>query len=338
MKLSVHIRKQLADFCLDVDFAIENETLALLGQSGCGKSMTLKCIAGIETPDEGRITINERVVFDSEHNINLPIQERKIGFVFQNYALFPNMSVEENIACGVRDKKQRKEQTETILKTYDLLSIRHQRPSTLSGGQQQRTAFARTMASKPELLLLDEPFSALDRTLKNKMLYDLEELLETYRGLVVYVSHDTEEVYQLADTIGILHEGKLKESGHKKQLFHHPTTMHGARAAGIENITSIQRVSDHEVYAKEWDLYIQTTNTIPQTCMYIGIPTHAIQGCAQCGKTCFPYEILREIDHLHHQKVIIKGKGKGTLIAYQHQLRDQPYACIREEELHFLSE
>ena len=175
MKLSIHIKKQLRSFLLQVDLDCEDGVFALLGPSGCGKSMTLKCIAGIETPDEGYIAINDVVVFDSKRHINVPIQKRHCGFMFQNYALFPNMTVKENIACAVQDKTIRKQKTEQIMKTYDLMELADVYPSHLSGGQAQRCAFARTMASNPQILLLDEPF-AMDKYIKKKLSYELQHL------------------------------------------------------------------------------------------------------------------------------------------------------------------
>lgn len=340
MKVSVHIRKQLAVFPLQVDFDIEDETFALLGASGCGKSMTLKCIAGIETPDEGIITINERVVFDSNRKINLPIQERKIGFVFQNYALFPNMSVEENIACGIRDKHHRKEMTEMILKQYDLETIRSQRPSHLSGGQMQRTAFARTMASQPELLLLDEPFSALDKTMRNKMMQDLLELLPSYQGLMIYVSHDNEEVYQVSETMGILDQGRLVELGHKDQLFIHPTSIAGAIQAGIENISRIHRISDHEVEALDWGITLTLCKTILEDCTHIGISSAAIIGSQEAHKNCFPYDVLRELYRLHQTDLYIQIQGRKQstpLVCGKNALKGSRYVYMPEEALLFLS-
>lgn len=310
MRLCVHIKKQLASFVLKVDLDIEKESFALLGVSGCGKSMTLKCITGIETPDEGYISINDRVVFDSSQNINIPIRERKIGFVFQNYALFPNMSVEQNIACGIHDKKQRDTKVAAILKQYDLEDLKDAYPSHLSGGQQQRTAFARTMASQPEILLLDEPFSALDKTLKMQMLYDLLSLLKTFSGIVMYVTHDNEEVYQIANRIAILHQGSVVEIGNKQTLFEKPTRKATAVQVGIENISSIKRIDRHSVYAVDWACELIVADEVEKDCRYVAIPSYAITGCEEQRENCLPVEIQREIQQIHHVNAYVKQKGK----------------------------
>lgn len=311
MKLSVHIKKQLTSFLLNVHFEVEKESFALLGASGCGKSMTLKCIAGIETPDEGYISINDHVVFDSSKGINVPIQERKIGFVFQNYALFPNMSVRQNIACGIHEKKKKRhDEVNKILKKYDLEELKDEYPSRLSGGQQQRTAFARTMASKPEILLLDEPFSALDKTMKMQMLYELVNLLKTFSGIIIYVSHDNDEVYQIANRVAILDQGHIVEIGDKKELFHKPTTRATAIQAGIENISPIVRMSEHRVYAMDWAVELEVDGIVSETCTHIAIPSYAILGSEKEQVNSLHIHIQSEVEHIHHSNAFVKQLDK----------------------------
>ncbi len=171
MSIEVNIKKRLGDFQLDVAFTAENEIMALLGASGCGKSMTLKCIAGIETPDTGRIVLDGRVLFDSEKRINVKPQKRKAGYLFQQYALFPNMTVWQNIAAGLRNKKKADEVLPRIIDSMHLNGMERKRPHELSGGQQQRVALARILVNEPDVVLLDEPFSALDSHLR----FDLEQ-------------------------------------------------------------------------------------------------------------------------------------------------------------------
>ena len=164
MKLWVDIEKRLPGFHLQVQFAADAEATALLGASGCGKSMTLRCIAGVERPDKGRICLGDRVLFDSEAGIDLPPQQRGVGLLFQNYALFPNMTVEQNILCGLkaeRDKAARKARCAGMLRALRLEELASRRPAELSGGQQQRTALARILVGKPNILMLDEPFLSL---------------------------------------------------------------------------------------------------------------------------------------------------------------------------------
>ena len=178
MSLEVNIKKRLGGFTLDVAFSAGDGVLALLGASGCGKSMTLRCIAGIERPDEGRIVLGDRVLFDSAQKINLPPQKRRVGLLFQNYALFPTMTVEQKIAASL-SKKDRGQVAEYI-RRFRLEGLERRLPDQLSGGQQQRTALARILVSRPELLMLEQPFSALDEDLRDELQMQMNKLLHTF--------------------------------------------------------------------------------------------------------------------------------------------------------------
>ena len=194
MALSVNIRKKLGSFQLEVQFDAEQGIpLALLGASGCGKSVTLRCIAGILKPDEGRITLDGVVLYDSAAGIDLPPQQRRVGYLFQQYALFPNMTVRQNIAVAVPNRRERSVQTEELLYRFQLEEVASQRPWQLSGGQQQRCALARILASAPRVILLDEPFSALDSYLQDQLEVELAQTLEQFSGPVVWVSYDREK-------------------------------------------------------------------------------------------------------------------------------------------------
>ncbi|HOV41933.1 MAG TPA: ATP-binding cassette domain-containing protein, partial [Oscillospiraceae bacterium] len=178
MGLYVDIKKNLGNFSLEVSFEAGRETFGILGASGSGKSMTLKCIAGIEKPDSGEIVFDGKVFYNSKKKINLPSRERRTGYLFQNYALFPNMTVEENIAAGIcGTKKERVRLAGEKIKTFRLEGLEKKYPFQISGGQQQRVALARIFASEPEILMLDEPFSALDSYLKWTLEQEIVEVL-----------------------------------------------------------------------------------------------------------------------------------------------------------------
>ena len=198
--LEVQIYKKLAEFDLDVSFQVNDNILGLMGASGSGKSMTLKCIAGIEAPDQGRIVLNDRVLFDSEKKINVPIQKRNVGYMFQSYALFPNMNVYENISVGLRARKVKDVDivVQKVMQQFRIFELASRYPKQLSGGQRQRVALARLMAYEPDVLLLDEPFSALDEDLKEDLLRELKSELQISKP-VVFVSHNKEEVNELCD-------------------------------------------------------------------------------------------------------------------------------------------
>ena len=208
--LEVQIYKKLAEFDLDVSFQVNDNILGLMGASGSGKSMTLKCIAGIETPDQGRIVLNGRVLFDSEKKINVPIQKRNVGYMFQSYALFPNMNVYENISVGLRARKVKDVDivVQKVMQQFRIFELASRYPKQLSGGQRQRVALARLMAYEPDVLLLDEPFSALDEDLKEDLLRELKSELQISKP-VIFVSHDKEEVNYLCDLNYKIKQGEI---------------------------------------------------------------------------------------------------------------------------------
>ena len=208
--LEVQIYKKLAEFDLDVSFQVNDNILGFMGASGSGKSMTLKCIAGIETPDQGRIVLNNRVLFDSEKKINVPIQKRNVGYMFQSYALFPNMNVYENISVGLRARKVKDVDivVQKVMQQFRVFELASRYPKQLSGGQRQRVALARLMAYEPDVLLLDEPFSALDEDLKEDLLQELKSELQISKP-VIFVSHDKEEVNYLCDLNYKIKQGEI---------------------------------------------------------------------------------------------------------------------------------
>nr|WP_302158938.1 ATP-binding cassette domain-containing protein [Holdemanella biformis] len=208
--LEVQIYKKLAEFDLDISFQVNDNILGLMGASGSGKSMTLKCIAGIETPDQGRIVLNNRVLFDSEKKINVPIQKRNVGYMFQSYALFPNMNVYENISVGLRARKVKDVDivVQKVMQQFRIFELASRYPKQLSGGQRQRVALARLIAYEPDVLLLDEPFSALDEDLKKDLLQELKSELQISKP-VIFVSHDKEEVSYLCDLKYKIKQGEI---------------------------------------------------------------------------------------------------------------------------------
>lgn len=273
MSLEVCIKKKLKGFSLDIEFNTSKEILGILGSSGSGKSMTLRCIAGIDKPDEGRIVLNGRVLFDSLKNINLKPQERNVGYLFQNYALFPHMTVEQNIRCGLYKEKY-KDDISSILELVHLSGMEKRYPRQLSGGQQQRAALARILASKPEVLLLDEPFSALDSYLKEEIQLDLLELLENYNGQVAMVTHNRDEAYRMCKNIMVVDKGRVKEIGSKHQIFNKPQNVVSARLTGCKNISRANKIDENHVYSPDWNVTFKVTSKIPENLKYIGIRAH----------------------------------------------------------------
>ena len=276
MSISVDIEKNLGSFHLRVAFEAENETMALLGASGCGKSMTLRCIAGIVRPDRGRIVLNGRTLFDSEQHIDLPPQQRGVGYLFQQYALFPHMTVEKNVCAGTREgtRAERKAAAQRILRTLGLEELAQRLPANLSGGQQQRAALARILVGKPEILLLDEPFSALDEHIKWKIELELADTLRSFPGSVLFVSHSRDEIYRLCDTVCVLNEGKSDPKTTVAELFRAPLTVGAARISGCKNISRAEAGADSMLYCADWGVSLRTALPLRENTAYAGIRAH----------------------------------------------------------------
>jgi molybdate transport system permease protein len=211
MSLDVAIEKNVDAFRLAVEFSADGAPLGLLGPSGSGKTMVLRAIAGLETPDRGRIALDGRVLFDSEKRINMPARERRVGLLFQNYALFPHLTVAKNIAFGLRGitETETAQRVAKQIATAHLDGLEERFPVTLSGGEQQRVALARALAIEPPALLLDEPFSALDTHLRVALERQLREMLATYNGSTLFVSHNLEEAYRVCEKLVVLVNGSV---------------------------------------------------------------------------------------------------------------------------------
>lgn len=233
--MKIKIQKQLSNFLLDVDIDTDAKFIGLLGSSGSGKSMMLKCLAGIETPDIGEIILDNKILYSSDIGINIPSRERKIGYLFQNYALFENMTVFENIKISMADKS---ENPELYIKKFRLFGLENKFPNQISGGQKQRVALARIFASKPDILLLDEPFSALDSTLKNEIEQEIIDDLKEFDGKVIIVSHNPDEIYRMSEELCFSVLGETKLVGKTKDIFKNPQRACYAKLMGFENILS----------------------------------------------------------------------------------------------------
>lgn len=306
MSIVVDIEKALGDFHLKMAFEAGNETLALLGASGSGKSMTLKCIAGIEKPDRGRIVVDDVVLFDSEKHINLPPQQRHTGLLFQNYALFPNMTVLQNIRAGASrepDRKKREAMVAAIMDSFGLTPLAHHLPSQLSGGQQQRTALARILVSNPNILLLDEPFSALDNHLRFRLEQEVRQLIGRFGKTVVLVSHDRDEVFRLADSIAVVSDGSIDAVGSKSEVFHNPQTRMGAMLTGCKNISAVEILDENHIRATDWGLTLEVPE-IPADTKAVGVRMHDIRPGA--GKNTFRCRVVEEIENPFSYTILLQ--------------------------------
>ena len=295
MSLEVNVTKRFDGFTLHAAFTAGDTATALLGASGCGKSMTLRCIAGIVKPDKGRIVLDGRVLFDSEQHIDLPPQQRGAGLLFQNYALFPNMTVEQNILCGLKaekDKATRKARCAEMLQAMRLESLAKRYPAQLSGGQQQRTALARILVGKPRILMLDEPFSALDSYLREEVEGEVGSLLANFAGTALLVTHNRDEAYRLCKEMIVLNEGQVLRAGRTKEVFADPQSVAAARLTGCKNILPCTRVGEHTVHLAGWEQLLTVALPVPEGCHAVGIRAHDFTPCAADAPNAIPVKAV----------------------------------------------
>ena len=325
MSLYVDIEKNLPSFNLKVKFSQDNGILGFLGASGSGKSMSLRCIAGLETPSKGKIIVNDRIFFDSEKGINITPQLRKVGFLFQNYALFPNMTIRENMEIGLLNMKKNSKNflSDAYFERLGLKGLEKRYPWQLSGGQQQRVALARALITSPDILLLDEPFSALDYHLRSNMEKELSSILEAYEGTVIFVTHNIEEAYRVCDNILVYDKGTALNNKNKKTLFDSPTSLSEARLTGCKNISKAKKTGDYSIYAEDWGYEYTVNKKIQSDIQYVGIRAHNIElsSISSIGssitdisenitKNIFLFKVINIIENPFDYTVHVKNKDK----------------------------
>ena len=290
--IELRISKALELFSLQVDIKLsEGSSLALVGPSGCGKSMTLRMIAGLEQPDEGYIKVGDTVFYDSSEQTFVPAHKRHVGFLFQNYALFPHLTVEKNIAFGLnhRPRLERQEKVRSIIERLRIKGLEKRYPQYISGGQQQRVALARTLVTDPDLLLLDEPFSALDSQVKKKMEKEVIDVRNAFSGTMILVTHSLEEAFRLCTEIAVMNNGKIIQIGTQDEIIHQPANRTVARLTGTENIfdgTVIERNGETaRLWVEELDCYLTILNILKQDNLSLGIrPAQLIVEKVHCTR------------------------------------------------------
>jgi len=345
--LLCEIEKNLKGFSLNVNISAKSGVTALMGASGSGKSMTLRCIAGVSKPDRGRIELNGKVLFDSEKKINLPPQKRGAGFLFQDYALFPNMTVRQNIMAGVKAKnrRERRAAAEALAQTFHLSLHLDKHPHQLSGGEKQRCALARILAGSPDILMLDEPFSSLDSHLRWELEMELAALFRDFPNPVLYVSHNRDEVYRLCGDIVIINGGRSEITGDKWALFKNPLTVQAARLTGCKNIAAASaqaRGGGALVSVPDWGVEFSLDEPRDGV-QYAGIRANHIVPAA-AAKTddiaaSLSFEIVNEIEDTF--TVILMVRKRGTnLPPIRWEMRKKDREALRNmpQELAFLRE
>ena len=346
MELIVNIEKRLRDFTLAANFTLTDTTLALLGASGSGKSMTLRCIAGLERPDHGRIVLNGRTLYDSEKRINLPPQARNVGYLFQNYALFPNMTVRENIIFALDGSQEEKERIfkENVAR-FSLEGLENAYPAGLSGGQQQRVAFARILARGADVLLLDEPLSALDTHLKWQIEIALREILAMQDISAILVTHDRDEAFRIAQEIATVDRGQLTPPMDKHELFRNPGTRAATTLTGCKNISAAHRVDETHVAATDWGITLRVANAATDV-RHIAVRAHYLVLATENDVDALPARIAEVIESTFTYIVMLRFADgampirweidKATWHAHEAGIGDTLYFNFPIEELMLL--
>lgn len=330
MALYVDIEKKCGDFELKVKFETADEVFSILGASGCGKSLTLKCIAGIEKPDRGIIKLDDKVLFDSERKINLPARDRKVGYLFQDYALFPNMTVLQNIMCGAKDKAIAGE----FVDKFYLKGKENLYPAQLSGGQKQRVALARMLSAKPDVIMLDEPFSALDNFLKTQLEREIMNVIDSYERPVLFVSHDRNEVYRLTDRIAVMEEGSIVDVQLKQEIFSNPKTLTATLLTGCKNITSLSVNADGTYNALDWGVCLKAE---AGAYTFAGFRAHYFEVVSGMEDyNVLECEVLREIEDTFSTVVLFRNKGctsDGDYSVLTFELSKEKWAQIKNDRI-----
>ena len=266
------------------------------------------CFAGIETPDEGRIVVNDRVFFDSERKINLTPQQRKTALLFQSYMLFPNLTVAENVAAGIGREASKADRDALVaaeLKRFGLEGFDRRYPAQLSGGQQQRVALARMLAARPGILMLDEPFSALDAHLKSVLEQNLVSLFDAFHGTVLYVSHDIDEALRFCDRIAVVEAGRITETGTGDDLVNRPQSLAGVKLSGCKNATAAVRTGEHRVRLPKWGIEAATSAAVPEDVKALGVRAFFLQRVDGPGENCYRVRVDRVSDSRFERTVLL---------------------------------
>lgn len=314
MRLEVHFEKRLRSFTLAPEFSCQGETLAILGPSGAGKSMTLRCIAGLERPERGSIRLNGRTLFDSQARVDIPARRRGVGLLFQNYALFPHLTVEENVAFGLQDvpREERAGRVRKHVAGLHLEGLEQRLPQELSGGEQQRAALARALAIDPQALLLDEPLSALDTYLRSRIEQQLVGTLADFARPALYVTHNIDEAFRIAGRMVVLSAGKVVACGRREEVFRDPPTLEVALLTGLKNFSRAREVGPGRVEALDWNCVFDCQSTRADLA-YVGIRAHhidlAFETGREAGANAFPCWVVRTSETPFHATIYLRLGG-----------------------------
>ncbi|MBQ6388699.1 MAG: ATP-binding cassette domain-containing protein [Mogibacterium sp.] len=295
-RIYADIHRKIGEFELNVLIDSDAKRIGILGASGSGKSMTLRSIAGIEDVDSGHIEINGRVLYDSDSGVNLRPQKRNVGYMFQNYALFPTMTVMQNVMAGLRgSREENMNKAGEMLARFGMKGFEKRLPGELSGGQQQRVALARIMVTEPEMILLDEPFSALDGYLRDHMQVEMMDMLQDYPGQVVMVSHSRDELYRFSEDLFVVREGSILRHGDTRSVFRDPRRIEVAKLTGCKNFSDARVIDPHTVHAITWGIDLHFEKEITEDIRHLGYRAHYFEPVwGERQENCIRFDLARE--------------------------------------------
>lgn len=328
--LVCQIKKKFNNFILDVDLTMDENHLGLIGPSGSGKSLTLKCIAGLIRPDSGKIVLDDRILFDSKKNIDIKSQDRKVGYLFQDYALFPNFTVEENVRLALREDKKR--DISKNLKEMQIFEIKDKYPNKLSGGEKQRTALCRILVNRPNILLLDEPFAALDSYLKSSLEDEVTRAIKKSKIKSILVSHNKDEVYRICDSIISISGGKTYVKKEKNEFFSNPQTLTEAKLIGITNFSKVEKINANTIYASNWGLNFKSEKGSENK--ILGLPDKAFFiSNAPLGQNSFlidNYTLIENIDSF----TLIYNQDKNKYYDFKIRVLKDDYYRLKDDKIY----
>jgi molybdate transport system ATP-binding protein/molybdate transport system permease protein len=346
MALEVQIEKKLPEFTLDVAFTAGDEPLSILGPSGAGKTMLLRCIAGLERPSRGRVALGSRVLLDTSKGVYLPARDRRVGMLFQHFALFPHRTVAQNIAFGLPNLPSAEQSrcVAALLARTHIGELGDRYPRKLSGGEQQRAALARALAIDPEALLLDEPLSALDTHLRSQMEAQLQETFATYRRPALLVTHNIEEAYRLGPQMLVLSRGRIAAFGAKDNVFRWPASVEVARLTGCKNFSRARMLSAGFVEALDWNCRLRVANELTSPAGHVGIRAHEIDFAeagdgASAQENVFPCWLVRSSETPFRVTLYLSlrdprnGAGENTSFDVQAEVFKEKWQRFRERPM-----
>ena len=293
----------------------DGEFVAIMGPSGCGKSTLLNILGLLDNPTSGDYYLADREVGHLKEKERTQVRKGNIGFVFQSFNLIDELNVFENVELPLTYLKvkasERKQMVNDILKRMNISHRANHFPQQLSGGQQQRVALARMMIGEPEVILLDEPFSALDGYLKDIMQRDMQNFLNEYTGDMILVTHSRDEAYKFCGHLTILDSGQALTTGETKKLFERPGILQAARLTGCKNFSTVQKMGKHSIYAVDWDLMLQTKDVVSDDVTHVGIRGHWMKGASEGGENHMEVEVMEYIETTFEHQYLLKNKKGG---------------------------